>query len=269
MARSIGLPARVAVGFTPGAYDQAFDIFHVTTKEAHAWPEVHINGMGWVAFEPTPGRFEPEPDELHRHLQPVGQPGPGHHHDHASATEPGRPDADDRAGRQRPEEDPFETERDLGRRRAGPVAGPGRRRPCWRWPWCWRCRRPSSGGGGPGGGGPARPGPGWPGAWSEALDRLREAGTAPAATLTPMEFARGGARSVAADVGLADDPAGPHLHQGVVLARRPVRGGGQPGLGRGRDADQGARLQRLGPGPLAAPPEPGDAPAAGRLASVG
>ena len=39
------------------------------------------------------------------------------------------------------------------------------------------------------------------GAWSEALDRLREAGTAPAATLTPMEFARGGARSVAADVG--------------------------------------------------------------------
>jgi len=39
------------------------------------------------------------------------------------------------------------------------------------------------------------------GAWSEALDRLREAGTAPAATLTPMEFASGGARAIAADVG--------------------------------------------------------------------
>ncbi|HMC04930.1 MAG TPA: DUF4129 domain-containing protein, partial [Actinomycetota bacterium] len=39
------------------------------------------------------------------------------------------------------------------------------------------------------------------GAWSEALDRLREAGTAPTVTLTPMEFARGGARAVAADVG--------------------------------------------------------------------
>jgi hypothetical protein len=39
------------------------------------------------------------------------------------------------------------------------------------------------------------------GAWSEALDRLREAGAAPAATVTPMEFARAGARSVAADVG--------------------------------------------------------------------
>src|SRR5205085_11752694 len=39
------------------------------------------------------------------------------------------------------------------------------------------------------------------GAWSEALDRLREAGTAPAATVTPIEFARAGTRSIAADVG--------------------------------------------------------------------
>jgi hypothetical protein len=39
------------------------------------------------------------------------------------------------------------------------------------------------------------------GAWSEALDRLREAGTAPAATVTPIEFARGGSRAIAADVG--------------------------------------------------------------------
>ena len=39
------------------------------------------------------------------------------------------------------------------------------------------------------------------GAWSEALDRLREAGTAPAVTLTPLEFAVGGTRSIAADVG--------------------------------------------------------------------
>src|SRR5205823_1964350 len=38
------------------------------------------------------------------------------------------------------------------------------------------------------------------GAWSEALDRLREAGAAPLATATPMEFARGGVRSVGADV---------------------------------------------------------------------
>src|SRR5947208_7596710 len=74
MARSIGLPARVAVGFTPGAYDEALDVFHVTTKEAHAWPEVHINGLGWVAFEPTPGRFEPNPTNYTGTYNPSANP---------------------------------------------------------------------------------------------------------------------------------------------------------------------------------------------------
>jgi len=55
MARSVGLPSRVAVGFTPGAVG-ADGRYHVTDREAHAWPEVYISGYGWVAFEPTPGR---------------------------------------------------------------------------------------------------------------------------------------------------------------------------------------------------------------------
>ena len=58
MARSIGLPARVAVGFTEGTKDSD-GRFHVTGKEAHAWPEVYLSGYGWVAFEPTPGRGLP------------------------------------------------------------------------------------------------------------------------------------------------------------------------------------------------------------------
>jgi len=58
MARSLGLPARVAVGFTAGTRD-AEGRWHVTGKEAHAWPEVYLNGYGWVAFEPTPGRGLP------------------------------------------------------------------------------------------------------------------------------------------------------------------------------------------------------------------
>ena len=58
MARSLGLPARVAVGFTPGTQD-AQGRWHVTGKEAHAWPEVYLSGYGWVAFEPTPGRGLP------------------------------------------------------------------------------------------------------------------------------------------------------------------------------------------------------------------
>lgn len=60
MARSLGIPARVAVGFTPGEVDpDEPDVFHVKGEHAHAWPEVYLNGQGWVAFEPTPTRGLP------------------------------------------------------------------------------------------------------------------------------------------------------------------------------------------------------------------
>ncbi len=60
MARSVGLPARVAVGFTVGEADPDDpDLYVVQGKHAHAWPEVYLAGVGWVAFEPTPGRGAP------------------------------------------------------------------------------------------------------------------------------------------------------------------------------------------------------------------
>jgi hypothetical protein len=60
MARAVGLPARVAVGFTPGEQDPIKpEMYHVKGEHAHAWPEVYIAGQGWVAFEPTPGRGAP------------------------------------------------------------------------------------------------------------------------------------------------------------------------------------------------------------------
>lgn len=60
MARSIGLPARVAVGFTPGEEDPGDPgLYRVRGEYAHAWPEVFIAGAGWVAYEPTPGRGIP------------------------------------------------------------------------------------------------------------------------------------------------------------------------------------------------------------------
>ena len=54
MARAVGLPARVAVGYTPGTFDPDSDRYRVTTWDAHAWPEVWLSGIGWVRLEPTP-----------------------------------------------------------------------------------------------------------------------------------------------------------------------------------------------------------------------
>jgi len=57
MLRTLGIPARVAVGFTPGNFDGA--VYSVLGKNAHAWPEVWFDRLGWVPFEPTPGRGSP------------------------------------------------------------------------------------------------------------------------------------------------------------------------------------------------------------------
>jgi len=60
MARSIGLPSRVATGFTTGDRDpENPDRLIVRGKHAHAWPEVYIEGAGWLAYHPTPGRGAP------------------------------------------------------------------------------------------------------------------------------------------------------------------------------------------------------------------
>lgn len=57
MARSLGMPARIVVGFLPGAFtSDTVDgerVAQVTTGQLHAWPEVSFEGIGWVPFEPT------------------------------------------------------------------------------------------------------------------------------------------------------------------------------------------------------------------------
>lgn len=60
LARASGLPARVAVGFLPG--DPTGAAFSVTGEHAHAWTEIFFDGIGWVAFEPTPRSDSPPPD---------------------------------------------------------------------------------------------------------------------------------------------------------------------------------------------------------------
>jgi hypothetical protein len=55
MARSLGIPARVDVGFTAGQRQPDGKTYVVSSHDAHAWPELYFNTIGWVRFEPTPG----------------------------------------------------------------------------------------------------------------------------------------------------------------------------------------------------------------------
>ncbi|MEI2699321.1 MAG: transglutaminaseTgpA domain-containing protein [Microthrixaceae bacterium] len=78
IARSLGLPSRVAVGFTPGDTESGEDgdtEYVVRGRHAHAWPEVHLSGAGWVPFEPTPQRGDPQ-GENHTGAEPEQAPPP-------------------------------------------------------------------------------------------------------------------------------------------------------------------------------------------------
>lgn len=66
MARILGVPSRVAVGFQPGDQVTAQGVtgYVVTSHDLHAWPELYFDGVGWLRFEPTPGRGDlPSYDE--------------------------------------------------------------------------------------------------------------------------------------------------------------------------------------------------------------
>lgn len=81
MARTLGIPSRVAVGFTPGTLgDDGW--YRVLGKNAHAWPELWFDGIGWVGFEPTPGRGAPGAEQYtavppQQDDTPQGAPGGG------------------------------------------------------------------------------------------------------------------------------------------------------------------------------------------------
>ncbi|HEV3353967.1 MAG TPA: transglutaminaseTgpA domain-containing protein [Acidimicrobiales bacterium] len=53
MLRSLGIPARLAVGFVPGERNPFTGLWEVRAKDAHAWAEVWFPGTGWQAFDPT------------------------------------------------------------------------------------------------------------------------------------------------------------------------------------------------------------------------
>src|SRR6185369_13782652 len=53
MARSLGIPARLAVGYRTGTYDAEANAYRVSLADAHSWPELYFAGYGWIPFEPT------------------------------------------------------------------------------------------------------------------------------------------------------------------------------------------------------------------------
>ena len=78
LARSIGMPARVAMGFeVPAGQDGNVTI---TGEDVTAWVEVKFEGIGWVRFDPAPDEDEeltqPEPQDVEEPLPQVAQPPP-------------------------------------------------------------------------------------------------------------------------------------------------------------------------------------------------
>ncbi|WP_424467097.1 transglutaminaseTgpA domain-containing protein [Pseudoclavibacter helvolus] len=58
MARMLGIPSRIGVGFTPGSAGElnaeGQPVYTVTSDQLHAWAELYLPGHGWVMFETTP-----------------------------------------------------------------------------------------------------------------------------------------------------------------------------------------------------------------------
>lgn len=53
MLRTLGIPAREAIGYVPGPFNPLTDLYEVQAKDAHAWVQVYFPGVGWQSFDPT------------------------------------------------------------------------------------------------------------------------------------------------------------------------------------------------------------------------
>ncbi|ADP80165.1 transglutaminase domain-containing protein [Pseudofrankia inefficax] len=70
LARALGYPTRIAVGYLLERDSAEPNEFHVTSREAHAWPEVDFANIGWVPFEPT----DVSKLNLHQPPSPLNRP---------------------------------------------------------------------------------------------------------------------------------------------------------------------------------------------------
>ncbi|MBL7497260.1 transglutaminase domain-containing protein [Frankia sp. CNm7] len=268
LARTSGFATRMSVGYLLDQGREDDGTFTVTTQQAHAWPEVLLDGIGWVAFEPT------DVTQLTRTLPPPSVPT--------------APTGDAGAGRTVTPEpvSPIivPTLDDSGAPDRRGATGGG-----LAWPWtvlmvvggallllpslvvAEKARRRR---GRRGGAVPARV----VGAWLEARDRLAERGVARSDALTQREVV-----GLVVETPLIAPAAGP-LRQLAALADRAMFAPAGPGASAGVDpaeawrlldeirrelranAGLGTRLRAaVDPRPLLPRPRPGRPPAAARL----
>lgn len=70
MARSLHIPARVAVGFLRADRVNGTSVF--SSHDLHAWPELYFEGVGWIRFEPTPADRTDSAPAYTNQLAPTG-----------------------------------------------------------------------------------------------------------------------------------------------------------------------------------------------------
>jgi transglutaminase-like putative cysteine protease len=79
LARLVGIPSRIAVGYTGGVpVPGSGGTWRVTTADAHAWPELYFTGEGWLRFEPTPTGAGGQQTAAVPPYAGVGKTGPAH-----------------------------------------------------------------------------------------------------------------------------------------------------------------------------------------------
>ena len=77
MLRSVGIPARLSIGYAAGDYQTETKQYSVAAQDYHAWPEVYFPKIGWIAFEPTvsqPASTFPSGENLTLNTDPSTQP---------------------------------------------------------------------------------------------------------------------------------------------------------------------------------------------------